>query len=217
MLRGFLAALVPLLMLTAACGKKTRAATPPRVGATETGIASWYGHPYHGRRAANGEIYDMEKLTAAHRTLPFDTWVEVLNLTNDKAVEVRITDRGPFIDGRIIDLSHAAARAIDLIGPGTARVRLTIINAPRDLPIVALFAVQTGAFRDRTRAEAVRSDMEARFGRARIVERPASPTLWRVLVGEEASLEGATALAQRIEESGTSAFVVRLDSPALAR
>ena len=82
---------------------------------TETGIASWYGYPYHGRRAANGEIYDMEKLTAAHRTLPFGTWVRVTNLTNSKTVDVRITDRGPFIDGRIIDLSKAAAREIDQV------------------------------------------------------------------------------------------------------
>ena len=98
---------------------------------TETGIASWYGHPYHGRIAANGERYDMEQLTAAHRTLPFDTWVRVVNLLNEKAVDVRITDRGPFVDGRIIDLSRAAARAIDVIGPGTAKVRWRSPACPR--------------------------------------------------------------------------------------
>src|SRR4051812_39188209 len=80
-------------------GKKVKAAKPPRVGSTETGVASWYGYPYHGRRAANGEIYDMEKPTAAHRTLPFDTWVRVRNITNDKTVDVRIQDRGPFVGG----------------------------------------------------------------------------------------------------------------------
>ena len=98
------------------CGKKVKTAKPPKVGSGETGIASWYGHPYHGRRAANGEIYDMEKLTAAHRTYPFDTWVRVRNLSNDRTVDVRIQDRGPFVRGRIIDLSHAAAREIDLLG-----------------------------------------------------------------------------------------------------
>jgi rare lipoprotein A len=218
MLRRTSLAVLPLLLVTIACGKKVSTARPPRIGASETGVASWYGHPYHGRRAANGEIYDMEKLTAAHRTLPFDTWVEVRNLTNDKSVEVRVTDRGPFIDGRIIDLSHAAARAIEMIGPGTARVRLTIIAPPRreELPPVELFAVQAGAFQDRARAERVRSDMEARFGRARIVERPASPTLWRVLVGEEHTMEAAAGLAERIEAAGTNAFVVRLDPPAPA-
>ena len=87
-------------------------------------------HPYHGRRAASGEIYDMEKFTAAHRTLPFGTWVEVHQSRNGKRVDVRIIDRGPFVDGRIIDLSLAAARTIDMVGPGTARVRLKVIAPP---------------------------------------------------------------------------------------
>src|SRR3954468_5674361 len=98
----------------------------PDLSYTETGIASWYGHPYHGRAAANGERYDMETLVAAHRTLPFDTWVRVENLNNGKTVEVRIIDRGPFVDGRIIDLSHAAAQVIELIGPGVAKVRVDV-------------------------------------------------------------------------------------------
>src|SRR5260370_27984835 len=96
----------------------------------DTGMASWYGHPYHGRAAANGEIYDMEKLTAAHRTLPFGTGVRVTNLANEKSVEVRIIDRGPFVGGRIIDLSHAAPEVIDMIGSGIGQVRLEIISAP---------------------------------------------------------------------------------------
>jgi rare lipoprotein A len=99
-------------------------------GDLETGIASWYGVPYHGRRAASGETFDMEQLTAAHQTLPFQTMVEVTNLDNGKRVVVRINDRGPFVKGRIIDLSHAAAKQIDMIGPGTARVRLKVVYAP---------------------------------------------------------------------------------------
>src|SRR5438105_6010495 len=115
-------------LLLAGCGGKKRVQLPvARIGSTQTGVASWYGHPHHGRRAANGEIYDMEKMTAAHRTLPFDTWVRVRNLANNKTVDVRITDRGPFVGGRIVDLSHAAALAIDLIGPGTAKVKLTVV------------------------------------------------------------------------------------------
>src|SRR5260370_2428914 len=116
----------------------------------ETGVASWYGYPCQGRAAADGEIYRMEKLTAAHRTLPFNTWVRVVNLTNDKAVEVRIIDRGPFIDGRIIDLSHAAARAIEMVGPGTAPVRIEVLFSPAAAPDI--FAVQVGAFQDRGNA-----------------------------------------------------------------
>lgn len=204
-----------------ACRKKVRSAKPPRIGSTETGIASWYGHPYHGRRAANGEIYDMEKLTAAHRTLPFETWVRVRNLSNDKTVDVRIQDRGPFVGGRIIDLSHAAARQIDMIGPGITKVKLTIIPPPpklveKEAELIAkqpeLFAVQVGAFRDRQRAEAVRDSM-ARFGPARLVERSAKPVIWRVLVGREETQAGADELANQINAAGTPAFVVRLDSP----
>ena len=104
---------------------------PARIGETETGIASWYGAPYNGRRSANGEVYDMEKLTAAHRTLPFDTWLEVTNLQNQKRVDVRITDRGPFVNGRIIDLSLAAAREIDMVQSGIVRVRIKVIRKPR--------------------------------------------------------------------------------------
>jgi rare lipoprotein A len=115
------------------CARKTSARVPASVkpapiGATETGIASWYGIPYDGRRAANGEIFDMKKLTAAHRTLPFDTWVEVTNLENKKRVDVRITDRGPFVKGRIIDLSQAAAREIDMLTAGVVRVKVKVIK-----------------------------------------------------------------------------------------
>src|SRR6202167_2820184 len=115
-----------------------RAPAPaPPAGSVERGMASWYGHPYHGRRAADGEVYDMETLVAAHRTLPFNTWVRVYNLNNNKTVDVRIIDRGPFVDGRIIDLSHAAAQAIDMIGPGVAQVRLEIIRSPASVAPLA--------------------------------------------------------------------------------
>jgi rare lipoprotein A len=117
------------------CAKKTSAhlpapVKPARIGETETGIASWYGVPYDGRRSANGEIYNMEKLTAAHRTLPFDTWVEVTNLVNKKHVDLRITDRGPFVHGRIIDVSLAAARQLDMVQSGIVRVRIKVIQKP---------------------------------------------------------------------------------------
>ena len=208
----------------AGCGHKKRArVTPPRTprtpavvqpGHTEEGIASWYGHPYHGRAAANGEIYDMEKMTAAHRTLPFHTWVRVHDLDNDRSVEVRITDRGPFVAGRIIDLSHAAARELSMIGPGVARVRIEVIRTPPDAA-PGLFAVQVGAFRDRANAERLRAQMEARYGSAKLLQRAENPAIWRVLVGAEASEDGANRLAERIRQDSvekTTAFVVRIDS-----
>ena len=134
----FVFALAASLSLSTSCARKTSAHVPPsvkpaRIGETQTGIASWYGVPYHGRRSADGEIYDMEKLTAAHRTLPFDTWVQVTNLTNNKRVDVRITDRGPFVNGRIIDLSLAAARDIDMVTAGIVRVRIKVIRKPNHI------------------------------------------------------------------------------------
>jgi rare lipoprotein A len=154
----------------------------------------------------------MEQMTAAHRTLPFETMVRVVNLNNDQTVEVRITDRGPFIDGRIIDLSHAAARALNMIGPGTAQVRMEVIALPP--PKTGSYAVQVGAFRDKASAERFRARMAAQFGAARLVMRGGNPALWRVLVGSEATEEGADALRARIHKESREriAFVVRLDS-----
>lgn len=97
-------------------------ATPPE------GPASWYGVQYHGRRAADGSRYNMYEMTAAHPTLPFGTRVRVTNLTNDRRVEVEITDRGPFVEGRIIDLSYAAAQALGMVGAGVTRVRLEVLD-----------------------------------------------------------------------------------------
>jgi hypothetical protein len=114
------------------CARRTPAPRGAVVkpGWKESGVASWYGVPYHGRRAADGSIYDMEKMTAAHRTLEFGTKVRVERLDNHRRVEVIITDRGPFIDGRIIDLSRAAARELELLGPGITKVRITVLSVP---------------------------------------------------------------------------------------
>jgi rare lipoprotein A len=100
----------------------------PEISSKELeGIASWYGPDFHGRRTANGEIYNMYGMTAAHKTLPFDTMLRVTNLENGRSVVVRVNDRGPYAKGRIIDLSKSAAEKIGMIGPGTARVRLEVL------------------------------------------------------------------------------------------
>lgn len=185
------------------------------MGGVEVGVASWYGHPYHGRTAASGETYDMEQLTAAHRTLPFGTLVRVVNLQNSKTVDVRINDRGPFVDDRIIDLSHAAARSIDLVGPGTAKVRLEVLQAP-SIFTPGYFAVQVGAFQNHGNAERLRAEMEARYGAARLALRPGDPQIWRVLVGRASTVDDAGTLAGRIraEQDGKlgQAFVIREDT-----
>jgi rare lipoprotein A len=223
-----LSAAIAAALLLSGCGGKKRVSLPAaaRLGATETGVASWYGRPYHGRRAANGEIYDMEKMTAAHRTLPFGTWLRVTNVSNGKTVNVRITDRGPFIHGRIIDLSHAAAMSVAMVGPGTAKVKLTVIAPPRldvkeppppaPTQIASIeFAVQVGSYADRRNAERVRAEMERSYGSAKVVIHDGTPPQWRVLVGREATEEAAGQLADRIrgdrEGQLPDAFVVRLD------
>lgn len=107
----------------------TRARTPLAAGLTQTGRASWYGQPHHGRLTASGERFDMHALTAAHPTLPFGTRLRVVNLSNDREIEVRVNDRGPWIRGRILDLSYAAARALHAVEAGVIPVRLTVLSA----------------------------------------------------------------------------------------
>ena len=99
-------------------------------GYRERGIASWYGRPFHGRPTSSGETYDMNEMTAAHTTLPLPTWVEVTNLTNGKRIVVKVNDRGPFVADRVIDLSYAAASALDIVSRGTARVEIRAVAAP---------------------------------------------------------------------------------------
>ena len=117
-----------LLMVLAGCGHVLKPGMPRR-GRPQTGIASWYGSKYHGRTCANGEKFDMYKLTAAHKSLPFGTRVRVTNLENNKSVVVRINDRGPFVRGRIIDLSYAAAKKIGMLKSGIVKVRAEIVGS----------------------------------------------------------------------------------------
>ncbi len=174
-------------------------------------MASWYGIPYHGRPAADGEIYDMEKLVAAHRLLPFNTWLRVTNLQNGKSVNVRVIDRGPFVEGRILDLSKAAARQIDLLGPGIGSVRLEVIAAPADIPSNDFYAVQVGAFAVYNNAERARDVYGQRFGTAQIAVKQGAVPVWRVLVGKQPSIDGAQELANQLRAENKNVFVVRLD------
>lgn len=190
--------------------------TPPAPGAPakffEAGVASWYGVPYHGRRAANGEVYDMYKLTAAHRTLPFDTIVRVTNLKNGHKTEVRINDRGPFVDGRVIDLSLAAAREIDMVADGVAKVRLELVSGSH--PLDGLFTVQAGSFRERANAEEFRQRLATRYGSASIHEFDSPRGMfYRVFVGRVNSQDEARTLADRLrrDEGVSSPLILRID------
>jgi rare lipoprotein A len=129
-------------------------AVPPAF-TLEEGLASWYGGKFQGRLTSSGEVFDTNLLTAAHKTLPFGTLVKVTNLVNGRSAVVRINDRGPFVEGRIIDLSRAAAEQIDMVGTGTARVSLEVLSFPTDR-----FAIQVGAYALERNAEKVRRHLE---------------------------------------------------------
>ena len=202
--------------VTAPTRKRDAAAPNPAMSAyTEEGNASWYGVPFNGRRASNGEIYDMNKLTAAHRTLPFDTVVRVTNLSNGKSTVVRITDRGPFVDNRIIDLSMAAAREIESIGPGVAPVRVEIVSASID-PTSGFFTVQVGAFHDRGNAERLRQRLNASYSPI-FIQLYDSPDglFYRVRVGKVPGEDAAHQFGEQLRSrEGFTPMVVRLDEGA---
>ena len=217
--------LVPLGFTTALlglCAGPLAAApsVPPRVEAEETGYASWYGHPYHGRQTASGEVYDMNDLTAAHRTLPLGTRLMVTSLDTGQAVEVRVNDRGPFIDGRILDLSYGAARVVGAVGPGVIPVRLRILALPgaSDEPPAASagaafpaapFAVQVGAFTSRARAETLRAAVERDGVDAMIFEAAVDrETFYRVRVGPYPNRPVALVVARRLVARGSRLVVV---------
>ena len=192
---------IAILHMAAGCSSKRPARViAPSIGTRQTGIASWYGHPYHGRATASGEVYDMELDTAAHRRFVFGTWLRVDNLDNGKQTEVRVNDRGPFVRGRVIDLSQSAARRIEMIGPGTARVRLTVIAAPPG-PRAARskrWSVQVGSFRDAALAEALVTRL-VRDGRH--AERQPTPEgRSRVVVMTKAGQEESEPAARRLLE-----------------
>jgi rare lipoprotein A len=188
--------------------------TPHEGNVYEEGKASWYGAPFHGRQASDGEIYDMNKLTAAHRTLPFNTIVRVTNITNGKSTTVRITDRGPFVDNRIIDLSYAAAKEIESIGPGVVPVRLEILSAID--PTAGFFTVQIGAFRERANAERLRERLSASYSPIGI-QSFASPngSYYRVRVGKVSGEDAAQKLGEQLHErEGVTPLIFRLDANA---
>lgn len=179
-------------------------------GYVERGLASWYGSKFHGLRTSSGEPYDMNRVSAAHRTLPLPTWVEVTNLENGRNLVLRVNDRGPFVDGRIIDLSYAAALKLGIVESGTAMVEVRAITfgdapriaqaGPRQLPV----ALQVGAYSDRERARSVQRRLEqARLGPVDVSRaRTTAGRVWRVRVGPLDDAERARNLFDQIVALG---------------
>ena len=201
---------------------------PKADGFVQYGKASWYGTGFHGRRTANGEIYDMNRKTAAHKTLPMGTYVKVLNLSNQKQSVVRINDRGPFVKGRIIDLSRAVAEEIDLIGPGVVDVKIIALgkevgkleSGKGQTPLVELadlktgaFTIQIGAFSDKNNALEVADRLGKVFDYIHIaVQRgDGDKAMYKVHVSKSETLNKAAQVEKKLREMGfTEAFVVRI-------
>jgi rare lipoprotein A len=201
---------------------------PDSMGFVETGKASWYGEDFHGRPTSSGETYDMYKKTAAHKTLPLGTYVKVVNLENNKSAVVRINDRGPFVKGRIIDLSYGAAREIGMADAGLADVKVVALgkelgdalSETGSSPVLDLrdfetgeFTVQVGAFRDRTNALNLAERLRADFEYVNIMEYADkdSRVFFRVHVSRSTTLARAGELQKRLENMGfAEAFVLRI-------
>jgi len=201
---------------------------PSEEGFVQEGMASWYGKEFHGKKAATGEIFNMYDKTAAHKTLPFGTYVKVENLSNLREVIVRINDRGPFVKGRIIDLSHSAAREIGLVGPGVARVRVVALSREvgkirsgnSHKPLVEAkdfnkgkFTVQVGAFESEDNAGSLAKRLRVIFDHVTITTYVAyeGKTFYRVRVSVSEDLIGASNIVKKLEHLGFSeTFIVAL-------
>jgi rare lipoprotein A len=195
-------------------------------GFRQVGVASWYGEDFHGKRTSSGEPFDMNRVSAAHKILPIGTYVRVRNLRNNREIDLRINDRGPFVAGRVIDLSKAAAKELGIYGPGTADVEVIALGAPAQLtaqlgdnqPYVpidyysGIFTVQVGAFGDLGNAKKLWKQMDQAYRHAHVA--PYFPhtgkgRLYRVLVGRCASLELAEQYEKIMKQNGfPDAFLI---------
>jgi rare lipoprotein A len=225
-----------MLVFLSACGHKKaqvkapHPSSPSSVSSSDLeGLASYYAEPYHGRKTASGEIFDTyQGMTAAHKTLPFNTMVRVTNKSNGREVDVRINDRGPFIEGRVIDLSLRAAREIDLVGPGVAPVKLKVLKegevakvvkvetaaitaTPSAAPPPVAFAVQVGAFENEQKAEELRKQLEKKYPTVAVQTVSADKTLYRVRIGEP-DMETANKIIAELRKHDLKPFVVRVSS-----
>ena len=181
-------------------------------GFVQKGMASWYGNKFHGRKTANGETYNMYAMTAAHKTLPINTWVQVTNMNNKRQIVVRINDRGPFVRGRIIDLSYTGAKKLGVLGPGTAPVRVVALGkndggkSKTYTPVdfwKGNFTVQVGAFSVPANAGRYRAKLSARYENAHITTyNDSRGTFYRVRVGKFTQLKDAENFSRKLMRSG---------------
>lgn len=199
-----------LLLLASCAGPRFE----PPVAGGQTGIASWYGPKFHGRRTASGEVFDMHELTAAHRTLPLDSWVHVTNLENGRSIQVRVNDRGPFVRGRIIDLSYAAAQTLGMVRQGVARVHVWPLGAspPHLARGPETYTLQVGSFADARNARLLKSRLDALIPGTYISEASVNgEPFYRVRVGSFDSREQARRAAMEVAAHGFTVILMDRD------
>jgi rare lipoprotein A len=203
------AALCVLAVLAAGCAVLPRSGGHYEVGYTQRGIASWYGEPFNGRPTASGEIYDMNGLSAAHRVLPLGSVIRVTNVENGRSVTVRVNDRGPFVRGRMLDLSYGAARALDMVRDGTGEVRIRILDLPARR--AGAFTVQVGAFSSRQNALRLSSDLSGRYSNVSVdASQNNRNGFFRVWVGVYDDEQQAQRTARKLHyREGLEGFVTR--------
>jgi rare lipoprotein A len=178
---------------------------------SEVGYASWYGPQYNRKKAANGEIYNQDEMTAAHNTLPLNSIVRVVNLKNNQSTVVRITDRGPFVGDRIIDLSVAAAKAVNVYLPGTAKVRLDVLETPHPIETGGRWCVQIGAFQSQSGAIELKNRLLHRYLGAQVIQFKGPTGYWvRIRVPQD-DKEKTRKVFEQTEVTEGGIFMVRLD------
>ncbi len=177
----------------------------------ETGMASWYGPPYNHRKGANGEIYDQNAMTAAHRTLPLNSMVRVTNLSTGHVAMVRITDRGPFVEDRVIDLSLAAAKAVDVWRPGTAEVKIEVLSAPAPIAQGGRWCVQIGAFQSEKEARKLKEKLQDRYEDANVIQFTGPTGEWVRIRPQGDDKHEAEEVASKTHVKEGGVFLVRLD------
>ena len=178
---------------------------------SEEGKASWYGPPYNKRAGANGQIFDQDAMTAAHRTLPMGSLIVVTNEQTGQSAVMRVTDRGPFVQGRVLDLSKASAKATGVYLPGTARVRIDVYQTPRPMDPGGRWCVQIGAFQHAGKAEKLRDQLEDEYANANVIDFQGPTGYWVRIRPQGDNREVAEKIAQRLRPAEGDAYLVRLD------
>jgi rare lipoprotein A len=207
-------AIVLILSFAWGCTLVRREPVPPRIKRVEVGLASWYGGKFHGRSTASGEVYDMYQLTAAHKTLPLGTPVIVTHVNNGKSVEVTVNDRGPFVRGRIIDLSYAAAQALEMVEEGVAKVRVEVLDTgPLSTPSQeGPFTIQVGSFTNRSNAIRLMKDLQRAYKDVYITElKTPENTYYRVRLGKFKTREEAFRTATHLAQDGYNAYMTTIE------